>query len=293
MIILLKLTYSDQNIILRSNIFEQWICSSAPKIIEICLVISQSKYSVLLFVSNVNKIFRPSMIKCAVESCPNVFQRYNADCGFKCFDFPRNNDLCAVWKQVCKIPPHCNTENLKICSDHFDIGDYDMIYAHSIKNGEYVSKLKDGAIPHVNLNISNTYYSEIKQAVDENCKLKQKLDALLKQQSELTNKSEKMSIKIAKRLMMIQKLKRRYHKLKRSINTNHRKNLLMKVFSNAQVGILMRHNKVVWSDDDLAMAFTLRQMSSKDFYLHLKETLNIPLPALSCVQKWAASHPVQ
>lgn len=67
------------------------------------------------------------------------------------------------------------------------------------------------------------------------------------------------------------------------------KSLLSKVFSDAQIKILTGKEKVVWTNDDLAMAFSLRQMSSRECYLYLKRFLNYPLPALSCVQRWAAS----
>lgn len=64
---------------------------------------------------------------------------------------------------------------------------------------------------------------------------------------------------------------------------------LNSIFSPAQVDYINRAKKVVWSHEDMAMAFTLRHMSNKECYLYLKKELNYPLPALSAVQRWAAS----
>lgn len=66
--------------------------------------------------------------------------------------------------------------------------------------------------------------------------------------------------------------------------------VLRSLFSEAQISLLKGNKeKVYWSDDDLAQAFTLRHMGGKELYLYLKNTLNYPLPALSCVQAWAAN----
>ncbi|KAJ8985743.1 hypothetical protein NQ317_014396 [Molorchus minor] len=60
-------------------------------------------------------------------------------------------------------------------------------------------------------------------------------------------------------------------------------NCLEKVFTPAQIQLLMG-KKVFWSDDDLARAFTLRHMGGKELYLYLRNTVNLPLPSLSCIQ---------
>lgn len=75
----------------------------------------------------------------------------------------------------------------------------------------------------------------------------------------------------------------------RSKYSKFRCNILLKVFSPAQISLLIGNKKVYWSEDDLAKAFVLRHMGTKESYLYLKQTLNYPLPSLSSVQKWAAS----
>lgn len=148
--------------------------------------------------------------------------------------------------------------------------------------------LKPNAVPHCNLSISNVE-QEMEQAMEENYLLKSNMELLEKEKTELQNKIEKMNAKLTNRLKLTQQLKVRCEQLKKKYDGSQRKNLLAKVFSCAQIGVLLRKRKVVWSDDDLAMAFTLRHMGSKECYLYLKQILNFPLPALSCVQKWAAS----
>lgn len=130
---------------------------------------------------------------------------------------------------------------------------------------------------------------ELEQAMDENQLLKTQVELLRKEKQELENKIEQMNVKTMRKIAVTQQLKMNCKRMKIKFSRSQKKNLLTKVFSNAQIGILMNKKKVLWSDDDLAMAFTLRHMSNKECYLYLKETLNIPLPALSCVQKWAAS----
>lgn len=64
--------------------------------------------------------------------------------------------------------------------------------------------------------------------------------------------------------------------------------ILRNTFSNAQINLLLG-KKAIWTNDDLATAFTIRHMGSKKCYLYMKNVLKFPLPSLSCVQKWAAT----
>lgn len=182
-----------------------------------------------------------------------------------------------LWKDICKVPHHHTTENLKVCSNHFNNNDY------------FNERLKPNAIPHCNLTVFN-FDEEMEQAVDENYLLKSQLELLQKEKNELQSQIEKIDMKLKKKTNLLQQLKLRCEYIKKKCSqTQHKRNLLTKVFSQAQIGVLMKKKKIIWSDDDLAMAFTLRHMGGKDCYLYLKHTLNMPLPALLCVQKWAAS----
>lgn len=224
-----------------------------------------------------------------MQLCTNVYQSYDPTSALIFHDFPKNKDFCAFWKEACGLPNHFSTECLKVCSEHFESNDYEIIYEPAANGGNYktIKRLKINTVPHLNLNHLNL--EEMNEALEENSRLKSQLDLLQKEKTELQTKIGIMSSRLTKKITATQRFKQRYDQLKRKRNAYQRKNLLMKVFSCAQIGVLMKKKKVVWSDDDLAMAFTLRQMSNKDCYLYLKETLNIPLPALSCVQKWAAS----
>lgn len=226
-----------------------------------------------------------------MKSCTNVYRSYDPTSALIFHDFPQNNDFCVFWKEACGVPNHINAECLKVCSEHFESNDYEIIYEPATNSGNYktIKRLKLNAVPHLNLNTLNL--EEMNEALEENSRLKSQLELLQKEKTELQNKIDNMNSRLARKIAATQRLKQRYDQLKKKRNVYQRKNLLMKVFSCAQIGILMKKRRVIWSDDDLAMAFTLRQMSNKDCYLYLKETLNIPLPALSCVQKWAASLP--
>lgn len=51
--------------------------------------------------------------------------------------------------------------------------------------------------------------------------------------------------------------------------------------------ILGKLKRTVWDAEDLSRAFTLRYNSFKA-YLYMRNTLHLPLPAISTLQKWAA-----
>lgn len=85
---------------------------------------------------------------------------------------------------------------------------------------------------------------------------------------------------------------RRYYKRFHSLKNQRRSHedqmkLLTKVFSESQIKILSGKKKIYWSNDDMAMGYTIRHMSNKRCYVYLTKTLNIPLPALSSIKRWA------
>lgn len=227
-----------------------------------------------------------------MHSCTNILQKRDpAPSGLHFHNFPQNKHYCLLWKDACKIPTYFDTNGLKICSDHFEENDFQIPYDAP---DNYLKTLKADAIPHRNLNTINvrdysSIYEKEKRLVEENAALRLEWELLQKETSELQSKIAYMNLKRMKKAKATQRLRLRHDQLKRKCNVFPKKNLLMKTFSPAQIEMLLKKAKVTWSDDDLAMAFTLRHMSNKECYLYLKETLNIPLPSLSCVQKWAAS----
>lgn len=139
---------------------------------------------------------------------------------------------------------------------------------------------KESVLPHIN---------DIRSTVDQNALLKETLqklytenEALLKLYATLEKRHK---LKIKKR----DALKRKLYDFPKHSITKEQGNLLTQVFSESQINVLLNKEKVYWSHDDMAMAFTLRQMANRETYLYLKKMLNVPLPSLSSVQKWAAS----
>lgn len=65
------------------------------------------------------------------------------------------------------------------------------------------------------------------------------------------------------------------------------RNILSKVFSESQIKILSGKKKIYWSNDDMAMGYTIRQISNKRCYFYLSKKLNFPLPALSSIKRWS------
>lgn len=121
--------------------------------------------------------------------------------------------------------------------------------------------------------------------------LKNKYETLLKEKCEVMKKITLYEKKNASKIKDLVKLQDTLGKdwTRSKYNIKNKKNVVRKVFSDAQINLLLGKKKVIWSDDDLAKAFTLRHIGSKECYLYLKNQLNMPLPALACVQKWAAS----
>ncbi|XP_044262177.1 uncharacterized protein LOC123009737 isoform X1 [Tribolium madens] len=78
-----------------------------------------------------------------------------------------------------------------------------------------------------------------------------------------------------------------YLKAKRSYLTIHeQKVLLSKVFSESQIKILSGKKKIYWSDDDMAVGYTIRHLSNRRCYMYLTKKLNFPLPAVSSIKRW-------
>lgn len=190
--------------------------------------------------------------------------------------------------------------NMMVCSVHFYLDDYQRNYKEEFVNPNFKRELKQNAIPSQNLiekkgenetifqgdhsyHIAgvkeNLDYNEVKKIVDLNGSYNQKYKELSGQLRELKQKSTRLS----KNTELFKK------KLQQHRNNVVEIDEVQKVFSPSQINLLLGHKKVYWSDDDLARAFTLRHIGGKNCYLYLKNTLNMPLPALSCVQRWASS----
>lgn len=72
-----------------------------------------------------------------------------------------------------------------------------------------------------------------------------------------------------------------------TMSVQEQKSILSKVFSESQIKILSGKKKIYWSNDDMAVGYTIRHMSNKRCYMYLSKNLKIPLPALSSIKRWA------
>lgn len=83
------------------------------------------------------------------------------------------------------------------------------------------------------------------------------------------------------------KLNKEYARIKRSmLSISDQKRLLAKVFSPAQIKLLSGRRKINWSDDDMAVAYTITHLSNRTCYNFLKDKFGIPLPASSTIDRW-------
>lgn len=123
---------------------------------------------------------------------------------------------------------------------------------------------------------------------DENAKLQAEIKKLTPSIQKLRDKVQEKE-QICKGLSLeLNKLLTQYNSLQASsLSLQEQKNLLAKVFSESQIKILSGKKKIYWSNDDMAMGYTIRHMSNKRLYMYLTKNLNIPLPALSSIKRWA------
>lgn len=208
----------------------------------------------------------------------------NIDLNKQFYKCPTNHTITEEWLSKCSLP-NDQHHKLYICEDHFTELDFDMQYKRRT--------LKATAVPSQNLEGPQLLYKDIMklkpiliQQVAENVQLKSKINRLNDMVNDINSEINLYDRRIKRRKISTAFIKRKW--TKQDVRSDGR-NLLSKVFSNAQINVLSGEDKVTWTDDDMAMAFSLRQLSSKECYLYLKNILNIPLPSLSCVQRWAAS----
>lgn len=206
---------------------------------------------------------------------------------------------------------NADVSNKMICSAHFYLDDYQRNYKQEFIDPNFKRVLKANAIPTQNLQPSkgeaikkepllendHSYHiagskeaprespketldlNDVRISVDLNEALQEKCRNLTMKLRNMKQKSKQLekSTKIFKQ------------KLAEHQNDVVEVDEVQKVFSRSQINLLLGKKKVYWTDDDLARAFTLRHIGGKKCYLYLKNTLNMPLPALSCVQRWAST----
>ncbi|KAJ8918032.1 hypothetical protein NQ315_011488 [Exocentrus adspersus] len=223
--------------------------------------------------------------KCAVSSCRNYFVKFSEreKYPYKFHNFPLNQNLCLTWKRQCGLPPNKNISNLKVCSDHFSLDDYIRNYKEEFQNPDFKRRLKPEAIPQRNLEgepvewkdigasvddscvlaeVEELDFDQIKKAVDENRQLKNKYNALLTQKSTITTKIKFYEKANADQVKKLAELRTTLPNVDADAKYTmpDKTNVLRKVFSDAQIRLLLGKDRVFWSEDDLAKAFVLRHM---------------------------------
>lgn len=128
---------------------------------------------------------------------------------------------------------------------------------------------------------------EMEFILKQNIQLEEQRKTLLRKKLQLQQELAMLEEQIPKARDNLAKLKSSRWLEKRNDPTGK---VIHKVFSKAQRELLLGRKKVFWGDLDLAKAFSLRHIAGKECYLYLRDVLNIPLPALSAVQRWAASY---
>lgn len=82
-------------------------------------------------------------------------------------------------------------------------------------------------------------------------------------------------------------IKKQLKQYTKHIYTKERtKQILSKVFSDMQIKVLMGQKKGFWSDDDMAVGYTIKHLSNITCYNYIIKNMNIPLPGLSSIKRW-------
>lgn len=108
---------------------------------------------------------------------------------------------------------------------------------------------------------------------------------------EKTNADLKMELK--EELLSKRNLQRTVLKMRKKLNSNCESltaaklfHIMSPIFTETQISkIISCKKKISWKNDDICKAFTLRYLGKRT-YLYLRETLKMPLPAIST---WWAS----
>lgn len=166
----------------------------------------------------------------------------------------------------------------------------------------YKKVLKCDAIPTLYLPIQTPFvYLNENFTSEEDTKI-HTLEKFKQENVTLQNQVEQLKSEIDLLRNKLNETKCRYHNAKSDYNITQstycslqvsnmsiqqQKNLLAKVFSASQIKILSGKKKIYWSNDDMAVGYTIRHLSNKRCYMYLSKSMNIPLPALSSIKRWA------
>lgn len=89
-------------------------------------------------------------MRCAVFGCnsDNQAKAFAKDVMF--FRFPKNKNICLIWKNACGRSDKFSPETSRVCSLHFNDLSYDRTLKHELLHIK-PTKLKSDAVPILNL----------------------------------------------------------------------------------------------------------------------------------------------
>lgn len=214
--------------------------------------------------------------KCVIASCASFTD--DATCSF--FEFS------SKWAKYLNIP---YDPSKKICHKHFPCE-----YIIEGSAGPFTKILEVEAVPIIDVEgplvnkTNENFHKRIINSVELNYQLKKRFSELEKELNELNERSQQLDRRLVSKDVTMRKMNEKLEKSKQKTEVD-KSDILTRCFSETQINYLLGRKRVVWTDDDMARAFCIRNMTNRECYLYLKKTLNIPLPALRSVQKWAAS----
>ncbi|KAF2901081.1 hypothetical protein ILUMI_05137 [Ignelater luminosus] len=189
-----------------------------------------------------------------------------------------NFDSSNAVKEYIEIEPHQSLLNVDI---KFNTQSVEQLSPESSENSRQ-EEVNDEKYKHI------TNSQQLQNLKNDNI-------ALRKQIVQLEETVKKMHTQVAEKNQAVKakdedlkRLMQQYDRLHRAtMSLIEQRNILSKVFSESQIKILTGKKKIYWSNDDMAMGYTIRHLSNKRCYMYLSKNLNIPLPALSSIKRWS------
>ncbi|XP_057662425.1 uncharacterized protein LOC130897532 isoform X2 [Diorhabda carinulata] len=247
-----------------------------------------------------------SITVCAVPGCTSM----SSDKCLEFFPFPQSKMIRYKWIQFCGVDAkNLDTRTAHICCKHFEESSYitkieifgDITYL--------IRALCYDAVPVINNPNTSKISVELQEdhqgKSDYNSNVNQKTEQLVtKVYGDIKTQADLHKLKIYNELL---KKKNKLYEINLKVNQKRLKrkeallaslesqvsktnilygDVLAKVFSQSQIKHLCGHKKTHWTEDDLAVGFTIRYLSSRTFYNYLTNTLKFPLPALSTIQRY-------
>lgn len=166
------------------------------------------------------------------------------------------------------------------------------IVEHDIKNVSSAQTSSQLSVSLMNINpqqknkTDSNKYDMVRTAVqlkhmqDSNERLQKQINALEKELATETDLYKK-------RLEENTEVRKQLKKYAQHVLSKQRSQfILSKVFSETQINILMGKKRSLWTDHDMAVAYTIRHLSNISCYNYLTKNMNIPLPGLSSIKRW-------